>query len=184
VNNNLPKDIWRNRIDTVGGTFQNTASGTYPNDLHKNYFPTACQHCSSPPCLPVCPSAATTIDERGIVVVDTSVCIGCGTCVTACPYNARKVNESEIVYYTEHALGDWDAPEHINMTVEKCDFCLHRLERDEKPACMEFCPGDCRHWGDLDDPQSDISLYLAGRQTTRLKEEEGTESNCYYILEK
>lgn len=182
VNNNLPKGIWRNQVLTDGGTFMNTASGSYPEDLHKDWYPTACQHCTNPPCLPVCPVGATTIDERGIVVVDNSVCIGCGSCVIACPYGARKVNESEIEYYTEHALGDWDAPEHLNQTVEKCDFCLHRIDRDEKPACMEFCPGDCRHWGDMDDPQSDVSVFMAGKTATLLKEEEGTAPNCHYLL--
>ena len=184
VNNNLPKDIWRNRIDTEGGAFQNTASGTYPHDLHRAYYPTACQHCANPPCLPVCPADATTIDERGIVVVDNELCIGCSSCVMACPYGARAINNSEIEYYTEHALGDWDAPVHLDMTVEKCDFCSHRLNRDEKPACMEFCPGNCRHWGDLDDPASDISLYLAGKETTLLLEEEGTAPNCFYLVTK
>jgi molybdopterin-containing oxidoreductase family iron-sulfur binding subunit len=183
INNNLPKDIWRNRVLTDGGTYDNTARGSYPNELYKNWYPSACQHCTKPPCLPVCPVSATTIDERGIVVVDNTVCIGCGSCVTACPYEARRLNHSEIEYYTAHTLGDWDAPEHINNTVEKCDFCLHRIERGDMPACMEFCPGNCRHWGDLDDPQSDVSIYLAGKASTLLKEDEGTEPNCHYLID-
>lgn len=182
MNNNLPKGIWRNHIVTDGGEFTDTARGTYPADLHKAWYATACQHCEKPLCMPVCPVDATSVRDDGIVVVDTEKCIGCGSCVEACPYGARTVNDSEIEYYTEHALGDWDAPVHRNKTVEKCDFCIHRLERGEAPACMEHCPGHARYWGDIDDPNSEISQYLADKKPVRLLEEEGTEPHCYYVL--
>lgn len=179
--NNLPKTVWRNRVVTDGGSYVDTSRGEYPHALFKQWVPTACQHCSNPPCMPVCPVGATTIRPDGIVAVDNQACIGCGACVEACPYGARMLNESQIEYYTEHALGDYNAPVHIDGTVEKCDFCIHRLEAGMPPACMEFCPGGARHWGDLDDPESDISQYLAGVEAERLNEDAGTEPNCYYV---
>jgi molybdopterin-containing oxidoreductase family iron-sulfur binding subunit len=182
INNNLPKDIWRNRVDTVGGAYMDTAGGTYPDNLKKDWYPVSCQHCAMPSCFAVCPTGATSVRDDGIVVVDTEICIGCGTCVEACPYEARTVTSDEIEYYTEHALGDWDAPEHRNKTAEKCDFCLHRLERGEKPACMEFCPSDARHWGDIEDPESDVSRYIANKKIERMLESEGTDPQCYYVV--
>jgi molybdopterin-containing oxidoreductase family iron-sulfur binding subunit len=182
MHNNLPVNIWRNRIDMDGGEYIDTARGTFPDNLIKNWYPTACQHCTNPPCLPVCPVEATSIRDDGIVVVDNTLCIGCGSCVLACPYKARKVIESEVEYYTEHALGDYDAPKHISQTVEKCDFCIHRIDNGGMPACMEFCPSSARHWGDLDDPESDVSKYLQGKDTVRLLEEISTEPNCFYIV--
>lgn len=181
VNNNLPKDIWRNRIETDGGTYQDTSRGEYPNNLFKQWIPVTCQQCTKPICYEVCPQDATYVREDGIVDVYRELCIGCGTCVDACPYKARVVNPSEIEYYTEHALGDYDAPVHTNGVVNKCDMCTHRLGRDTMPACMEFCPGDARHWGDLDDPNSDVSKFIAGKQTSKYLETEGTEPNCFYI---
>lgn len=181
MNNNLPKNIWRNRIVTDGGLGVDTSRGEYPAALHKQWIPTACQHCDNPPCAPVCPVEATSVRDDGIVVVDTEACIGCGACVAACPYGARQLNESELEYYCDHAMGDADAPTHIDGTVEKCDFCLHRLERGEAPACMEHCPGHARYWGDLDDPESEISLFLAEHAPQLLLEEAGTGPNCYYV---
>ena len=183
MSNNLPKDIWRNRIDTDGGEFRKTARGEYPKNLAKTYYPISCQQCTNAPCVAVCPTNASAIRDDGIVSIDTSECIGCGSCIKACPYDARTLNSSEIEYYTEHALGDYDAPEHVNNTVEKCDFCIHRIERGEVPACMEFCPVNARHWGDLDDPESDVSKYLAQYKGTQLLSEEGTEPNCFYVME-
>ena len=182
MNNNLPKNVWRNRIVTDGGAFTDTSRGEYPTNLHKQWIPVACQHCDDAPCAAVCPVEATTIREDGIVSVDVEACIGCGACVSACPFGARQLNESEIEYYTEHALGDADAPVHIDGTVEKCDFCLHRLERGEAPACMEHCPGHARHWGDLDDPDSDVSRFLAEHSdATRLAGGDEIGSSCFYV---
>ncbi len=181
MNNNLPKDVWRNRIHTDGGEYMDTARGDYPQTVFKQWVPVACQHCATPACATVCPVDATSIREDGIVVVDNEVCIGCGACVKACPYGARMVNEDELEYYTDHALGDYNAPAHISNTVEKCDFCVHRLDTGEAPACMQHCPGNARYWGDIDDPESDISKFLAANSAVGLLEEEGTNPQCFYV---
>lgn len=180
VNNNLPKGVWRNVIHTDGEAYPDTSRGEYPAALHKQWIPVSCQHCATPPCATVCPVDATSIRDDGIVVVDNEVCIGCGSCVSACPYGARTVNNDELEYYTEHALGDYNAPVHLNNTVEKCDFCVHRLDEGEAPACMQHCPGNARLWGDIDDPNSDISVFLSQVESEQLLPEEGTEPSCRY----
>lgn len=182
-NNNLPNGVLYHRVVTVGGDYVDTASGTYPDDLHKKHYPMGCQHCSKPACVEVCPTGASYIrEEDGLVAINHDDCIGCGTCLTACPYEARTLVEGEPEYVVDFPLGDWDAPAHKANTVEKCTFCVHRLERGEVPACMELCLGRARYWGDLDDPQSDISKFLEGKTYERLLEEAGTEPNVYYVV--
>lgn len=181
-NNNLPNGVIYHRVITDGGSYLETARGEYPDNLHRLYYPTGCQHCSKPACVDVCPTGASFKREDGIVSINHDECIGCGSCVSACPYDVRVVLEDEPSYVVDFPLGDWDAPAHVQGTVEKCTFCTHRLDRGEVPACMECCPGRARHWGDLDDPESDISKFVAENTTQRLKEDQGTEPNVFYVL--
>lgn len=181
MNNNLPKEVWYNRIVTEGGSYMDTASGTYPNDLHREYWPTTCQHCSNPSCVAVCPTGASSVTEEGIVTIDKELCIGCQSCMDACPYGVRTYIESEPEYVLDFAMGDWDAPVHKKGTVEKCTFCTNRTARGEVPACMDLCLGRARYWGDIDDPDSEISQLIASREYVKLKEESGTEPNCFYL---
>ena len=181
-NNNLPSGVIYHRVITDGGSYLETARGEYPNNLHRLYYPTGCQHCSSPACVAVCPTGASYQREDGIVAINHDECIGCGSCLSACPYDVRVALEDEPSYVVDFPLGDWDAPAHVQGTVEKCTFCTHRLDRGEKPACMECCPGRARHWGDLDDPESDVSKFIAENTTQRLKEDQGTEPNVFYVL--
>lgn len=180
-NNNLPNGVWWNQVHTDGGAYADTAAGTYPN-LTMAHYPVGCQHCANPACVDVCPTGASYQREDGIVLVNADECIGCESCIQACPYGVRTLNESEPAFAVDFALGDFDAPEHRGNTVEKCTFCFNRLDRGEMPACMEFCPGRARFWGDLDDPESDVSKAIAGRETIRLKEEAGTEPSVYYLI--
>ena len=115
------------------------------------------------------------------MTVDVEQCIGCESCIKACPYDVRRLIENEPEYYTEFAIGDAAAPKHVANTVGKCDFCSGRLDRGDVPACMELCPGRARYWGDLDDPESEISKVLAGRTVEVMKEEEGTEPQFFYF---
>ena len=180
-NNNLPNGMWWNRVITDGGAHADTARGTYPNVVMTHY-PVSCQHCEKPSCAAVCPTGATYRDEEtGIVVQNTEECIGCGSCVKACPYEVRTLNAEEPAYAVDFPLGDADAPQHQAGTVEKCTFCGNRIARGDVPACMELCPGRARHWGDLDDPESDVSRAIQGRTTVRLLEEEGTQPSVYYL---
>jgi len=180
-NNNLPNGVWYHTVVTDGGAYMDTARGEYPADLHRMYYPTGCMHCSNAPCVEVCPTGATYKREDGIVAVNVEACIGCGACVSACPYEARTLLEEDPGYVVDFPLGDWDAPKHVAGTVEKCTFCANRIDRGEVPACMECCPGNARFWGDLDDPESEISKFLEGKEYVRLLEDAGTEPNVYYV---
>lgn len=182
--NNLPNGVWYHKVITDGGEYMDTARGTYPHDLHRMYYPTGCQHCSNPACVEACPTGASYIREDGVVAVDAETCIGCSSCINACPYDARTLLDEEPAYALDFAVGDWDAPVHVGNTMEKCGFCANRTARGELPACMQVCPGFARHWGDLDDPESEISKYLEGKEYIRLKEEAGTEPNVYYVTKR
>ena len=180
-NNNLPNNMWWNRVLTDGGDYPDTAKGTYPQ-VSMAHYPVGCQHCANPACAKVCPVGATWRDEKtGIVVQDVDKCIGWRMCMGACPYSARTFNWEEPAYAVDFPLGDFDAPKHVAGAVEKCTFCANRLARGEEPACMEHCPGRARYWGDLDDPGSDVSRAIAGRPTVRLLEDKGTEPSVYYL---
>ena len=194
IANNLPKELTYNVVytktdddfDTIGtavsrGALANdNAGGTFPN-CTLNFLPMQCQHCADPACLSVCPTGATQQREDGIVFVDTDLCIGCESCIKACPYEGVRTLIKSPEYYLDVVVGEYDAPPHKGGTVEKCDFCAGRIDRGEKPACMELCPGRARYWGDLDDPESEVSQFLSGRNATVLLEEEGTSPSVYYV---
>ena len=124
VENNLPKDVWWNRVMTVGGPHLDAPSGTYPN-LEMYNVTVACQHCENPACVKVCPVGATYKDpETGVVRQDYDKCIGCRMCMSACPYNGvRSFNWEEPVYHLDFATGDQDVAPHQKHVVEKCTFC-------------------------------------------------------------
>lgn len=182
VANNLPKDIVYNRVLTVGGDFPDTPEGIFPN-CTMSFMPVQCQHCEQPACLDVCPTGATSKDEEtGIVSVDSEACIGCESCIKACPYEGvRTLIPNDAGYYLDVVVGEVDAPAHKAMTVEKCTFCKNLIDRGEPPACMQLCPGRARHWGDLDDPNSDVSKAIEGREYEFLNEAEGTKPSVYYL---
>ena len=128
------------------------------------FLPTLCNHCDNAPCVDVCPTGASfQRDEDGIVLVEPDMCIGCKACQIACPYDAR--------YYDEEA-----------QTVDKCTFCLPRITEGLDPACVTTCVGESRNFGDISDPNSNVSKLLRdATSVTRLKEDEGTLPNVYYI---
>lgn len=183
IANDLPKDIWWNRVLTDGGDSLDTASGTFP-DTHLSWQPVSCQHCENPACVKVCPVGATYKDpETGIVRQDYDKCIGCRTCIAACPYTGvRSFNWNEPEHYSDVRLGDGDAPVHEKHTVEKCTFCYQRIARGEKPACMIPCPVRARNFGDLDDPESEVSKLVASRDHKQLVPEKGTNPSVYYLV--
>ena len=181
VSNNLPKDVWWNVVHTEGRDFADTSKGTYGGEMQLSWLPVNCMHCENAVCEEVCPTGATVKRDDGIVTVDEETCIGCKSCMEACPYDVRRLIENEPEYYLELPIGDPAAKSHKGGTVEKCDFCAGRIDRGEKPACMELCPGRARYWGDLDDPESEVRQFLSGRNATVLLEEEGTSPSVYYV---
>ncbi|MGE4273338.1 MAG: 4Fe-4S dicluster domain-containing protein [Desulfitobacterium sp.] len=179
--NNLPNKMWWNRILTIGGDSIDTAGGTFPNN-HMQHLPVNCQHCENPPCVKACPVGATyKREEDGIVIQDYDKCIGCRMCMVACPYNARSFNWQKPEYYVDHAVGDADAPIHQYNVVEKCTFCANRTAKGELPACIEVCPAKARFFGDIEDPNSDVSKIIKGRNIVKLLEEKGTKPSIFYL---
>lgn len=166
--------------------------GTYPNVTRTN-LPRPCMQCENPPCVQVCPVSATYKMENGVVNMDYDRCIGCRYCMVACPYDARyfdfgenydeEVGEGGTVTSPEHGMdrGPREDGESPIGNVRKCNFCHHRLERGEEPACVETCIGDARYMGDLDDPESEVSEMASSRRAFQLREKEGTEPNVYHL---
>ena len=181
ITNNLPETNWWTRVLTEGGDEIDTPAGVFP-DVSMRYITVGCQHCENPACLEVCPTGATTKDEEtGIVSVDSELCIGCESCIKACPYEGVRTLIKSPEYYLDVVVGEYDAPPHKGGTVEKCTFCKNLIDRGDVPACMQLCPGRARYWGDLDDPESDVSKAIEGRETMFLNEEAGTKPSVYYL---
>ena len=181
--NNVPQDIFWTRALTDGGEMMDTPAGEFP-DVSLRYITVSCQHCENPACAKVCPVGATYKDpETGVVRQDYDKCIGCRMCMPACPYTGvRSFNWEEPRYPMDFALGDADAPKHQKHVVEKCIFCYQRLARGETPACMDLCPARARHFGDLDDPDSEVSKLLKERSYEQLLPSEGTKPSVYYLV--
>ncbi|MCZ7583199.1 MAG: 4Fe-4S dicluster domain-containing protein [Deltaproteobacteria bacterium] len=125
-------------------------------------MPKICNHCATSVCVQVCPVGATFRSPEGVVLVDQEHCVGCGYCVQACPYGTRFIN-----------------PE--THTADKCTLCYHRITKGLRPACVEACPVGARIFGNVKDPESDISRVLRERRYTLIKPELGTNPRCYYI---
>ena len=111
-------------------------------DVRRASVPKLCNHCANPACVSVCPTGASYVDADGSVQIDTGKCIGCKYCMAACPYGVR---------YLVEETGD----------VHKCTFCHHRSSNGLLPACVGTCVTKARVFGDLNDPDSDVSKLLA-----------------------
>ena len=172
--------------DTRPGIFWNRVlveeTGQYPQ-VGKYFLPRICMHCENPSCVEVCPTGASAKREDGIVKVDEDKCVGCKYCIVACPYGARYFNEdnggyygkeliaNEIIGYRRHKLG----------VVTKCNFCLHKLDRQAQPACVKSCLAEARVFGDLDDSESEISRLIRSRHGFNLMHELGNNPAVYYL---
>lgn len=136
----------------------------------KGVFPTLfqeirserCNHCSKAPCVSACPTGASHTSDGGIVLVNHDKCTGCKACIGACPYEARYV--------------------HPDGYVDKCTFCIHRVKKGLLPACVTTCPTRALRFGDLSDPESEVSQLLRSRKFKVLKPETGAKPNLYFLL--
>ncbi len=172
--------------------------GEYPR-AKVRYLPRPCFHCDNPPCTKVCPVRATYKNDEGIITQIYPQCIGCRYCMTACPYTVKSFN--------------WYAPEWSHQmkgahnpdvsvrpagVVEKCTFCIHRLQvaqedadfenrelrdGDYMPACAETCPTQAITFGDLNDKDSEVSRLKHNPRVFRVLEDLGTEPKVYYLSE-
>lgn len=141
------------------------------------YVPHACMHCENPECVSVCPTGASIKLDDGVVIVDYETCIACGACITACPYNARTFNHEGGIYFDAAEQAPYEAygiqRSHV---VEKCIFCHDRVEQGLPTACTVNCPAKARYFGDLEDPESDVSVRLAQGDAVRIDE-----TSFYYV---
>ncbi len=154
------------------GTFFNRVQtfevGEFPN-TETVHFPKSCLHCEEPPCVPVCPTGASyKRKEDGIVLIDYDKCIGCKYCSWTCPYGAREIDEKQKV-------------------MKKCTLCVDRIydkalpERDRKPACVLACPTSARLFGDVHDPESEVSQAIRESGGYPLMPEWGTQPANHYL---
>lgn len=143
----------------VGGT---GAVGKFP-DVSASVFVAQCNHCDDPACVKPCPTGATYKAATGIVEVDKDLCIGCGFCVEACPYDARHIDP-------------------VTEKVDKCDFCTARLARGQLPACVETCTAHAKFFGDLEDRSGEVFHLVYDRGATRLETADvAIGPNVYYL---
>ena len=133
------------------------------------HFPKSCLHCEDAPCVTVCPTGASyKRSADGIVLVEEDKCIGCGLCAWACPYGAREMDLAAGV-------------------MKKCTLCIDRIynetleEVDRVPSCVRTCPANARHFGDLGDPSSAVSIMVAERGGMDLMPEQGTRPVNKYL---
>ncbi len=152
--NNVPLGVWRSWVKQI-------EKGRFPSAT-KSFLPVMCNNCERPACVWVCPTKASTRRPDGIVIIDAHRCIGCRHCMAACPYGVRYINPF---------LG----------IAQKCDWCSKRIDAGLVPACVRDCPTGAIIFGDLRDPQSEISRLISEFPVNRLKVDMGTEPRVFYI---
>ena len=188
--NKVSTNLWRRVVD---------CGVSAAPERERTCLPTSCMHCDDPPCLPVCPTEATFQYSNGIVEIDEELCIGCGYCILACPYHARVIifrrdcdlEEEQIL---ESKGSNSPKSDHIGICT-KCNFCLPRIEaglakglrpgtdQEASPACLINCTANAIYFGNLNDPDSEISQLINNNKTVCLQEELGTGPSFYYILD-
>lgn len=186
-NDTTPGVQWRRVLDVERGSFP---------DVQRVFLVVGCQHCAEPPCVPVCPTGATKQRADGLVTMDYDQCLGCGYCAVACPYQARTIAHEKKWYYgsetvqEEHAAHD----ERIGVA-QKCTFCSDKLDdakargltpgidMDVTPACSASCIAQAIHFGDFNDPESNISQLARNKSNFQMHEELGTDPQIRYVYE-
>lgn len=153
--NDVPEEHFRTRV-------MQEVEGEFPK-LRMELRSELCNHCDNPPCVYNCPTGASYKDkENGMVLLKRNRCVGCKACIAACPYDARYI-------HPKYGYAD------------KCTFCSHRVAEGKEPACVQTCIGRSRIFGDIEDPESEVSVLLREHHFEVLKPAAGTEPNVYYI---
>ena len=161
LENGVALGAFRNRVLTIG------PNGKYPH-VEMYFLPTMCQHCAVPSCVRVCPTGASyKRPEDGAVLIDRDTCIGCRSCINACPYDVQSINKELRV-------------------ADRCSLCDRLSNGGEKPICVKICSGKSRIFGDINDPESEVSAALknAGDENIYSLPDEGNQPSARYILRK
>jgi Fe-S-cluster-containing dehydrogenase component/formate-dependent nitrite reductase membrane component NrfD len=135
--------------------------GEFPN-TRRYFLVNRCNHCDDAPCVAICPTKALYKRPDGIVDFDSSRCIGCKSCMQACPYDALYIDPN-------------------SHTAAKCNYCAHRIEVGMEPACVVVCPEQAIIAGDMHNPESEIARIIAREPVRVRKPEQGTGPNVYYV---
>ena len=189
ANATSPAVQWRKVLDVEAGSFP---------DVKRTFVPVGCQHCADPPCMHVCPTTATRQRADGIVTIDYSICIGCAYCDVACPYQARfKITKEDFAYGDEAMQNEIEREDPARLGVaQKCTFCSDRIDfgiehglppgSDPRatPACVNSCIADALHFGDIEDPDSNVSKLLRSHKSFKMHAELGTEPGFHYLYDK
>jgi Fe-S-cluster-containing dehydrogenase component len=170
--------------------------GEFP-DVQLKFRPVFCQQCDAAPCEPVCPTYASHHTDEGLNAQVYNRCIGTRYCANACPYNVRFFNFFH---------GEWEKPLHLQLNpdvsvreigvMEKCTFCVQRIKAAEiqekadkkpledgqlTPACAQSCGAKALVFGDLSDPESEVSRMWRNGRAGKLLEEVGTQPRVTYL---
>jgi len=147
-------------VETIGGDGKDKPSGQYP-DLRLEFLPRTCMHCARPPCADACPQGAIHQRDDGLVILDADDCNGCQECLPACPYGAITFSEDAAV-------------------AGKCNLCQHRIDAGLEPFCVVCCEAQAIYFGDINDPESEVSRVTTGRTTFVLNPEADTRPGVIY----
>ena len=150
------------------------------------YMPVQCHQCAKPPCVKVCPVEATWKEPDGIVVIDYDWCIGCRYCEAACPYWARRFNFTAPEIQADQlnpSMAYLSNRPRYKGVMEKCTYCLQRTRKGRLPACLEVCPTGSRKFGNVLDPDSEVSYILRHKRVYIFKEEVGTLPRFFYYFD-
>jgi phenylacetyl-CoA:acceptor oxidoreductase 27-kDa subunit len=170
------------------------------NEIDVTTIPVRCNQCEDAPCVEVCPTKATIKRDDGIVTIDQDKCVGCRYCIIACPYQNRIFvsKDKNPGYFPGYKATSFEKKgkqiyPHVNGTVEKCNFCAERIDaglakglkpgvdREATPACVNTCPARAMTFGDLDDPESEVSKLIKKHDAFQLRPEYETNPSVYYI---
>jgi phenylacetyl-CoA:acceptor oxidoreductase subunit 1 len=189
ANATAPGVQWRKVLDVE--------AGAYP-DVRRAFVPVGCMHCENPPCLDVCPSTATRRREDGIVTIDYDLCIGCAYCIVACPYQARSRVDLPARAYGGKAMKHEalrEDPARLGVA-QKCTFCVERIDfglenglapgidPQATPVCVNSCIASALHFGDAEDPNSNVSRLMQENRHFAMHEELGTRPGIFYLWDK
>lgn len=150
---NVPLGVFRTWVKYI-------EKGEFP-DNSRHFGVMRCNHCDDAPCVEICPTTALFRRPDGIVDFDNSRCIGCQSCMQACPYDALHLDPN-------------------THTAAKCNFCAHRVEMKLEPACVIVCPTQAIIAGDMNDPESQVSAIIATQKVATRKPQKGTNPKLFY----
>jgi Fe-S-cluster-containing dehydrogenase component len=156
--------------------------GNYPS-VRRRFIPRPCMHCENAPCVDACPTGASYKRADGLVLIDEKKCLGCRQCLLTCPYGARYLNTGRGGYFKSRLIPTEEVLYRGREfgIVEKCTFCVDKVDKGEEPACVRACPLKARIFGDLNDPESEVAQLKISKKGFQLLKDLDTEPAVYYL---